>query len=257
MSPTQVRTELLVSIQNAAEAKVALNRGVPWIDLKNPELGALGAANQETCAEVASLLGNHPARSAALGELCELRWEVAKAMARHFPILKVGLSQASEDWKSRFLKLQNRLNATRPVQLVPVIYADWSNCGAPEPDAVLSLLDDLNPDVREHAEGESAQTVLLDTYSKDGRTLTDYCDLEALKILNRRIRAKGARLVLAGSLKHSQIPALLDIGASAIGVRSAVCSKDRSGPICPKLVEAMLRLFESHDSPSLIGQAAP
>ncbi len=47
---------LLVSIRNADEARLARTAGVEWIDLKNPDGGSLGAADELTSIAVADEL---------------------------------------------------------------------------------------------------------------------------------------------------------------------------------------------------------
>ena len=41
------KTELLVSVRSAAEAHLALQAGVQWIDAKEPARGSLGAASAD------------------------------------------------------------------------------------------------------------------------------------------------------------------------------------------------------------------
>ena len=41
-------TELLISVRNPSEALTALEGGADWIDVKEPDNGALGKASNET-----------------------------------------------------------------------------------------------------------------------------------------------------------------------------------------------------------------
>ena len=47
-------TKLLVSVRDAAEARLAVEAGVDLIDVKEPSAGPLGAAAAETLAEIAA-----------------------------------------------------------------------------------------------------------------------------------------------------------------------------------------------------------
>lgn len=45
-------TQLLISVKNVEEALIALNCGVDIIDLKDPNIGALGALNLDTSQQI-------------------------------------------------------------------------------------------------------------------------------------------------------------------------------------------------------------
>src|SRR5690606_35058064 len=91
----QVRPRLLVSVRNSCEARVARLSGVGWIDLKNPDSGSLGAADEATAAAVARELQQtsdsaklaNRLMSAAVGELRDMPTAAAKSLARYFPLL--------------------------------------------------------------------------------------------------------------------------------------------------------------------------
>jgi len=215
------RVKLLISIRNTAEAAEVRQAGVDWIDLKEPDLGSLGQPSLLEAVAVAKLLSDHPQRSAALGELVQLDEHIALNFAKHFPILKVGLSRVDRSndeltpiWQARFHSLATRIRE-HDAELIPVAYADWSICGAPSLVGVLALA---------HQVGSSH--MLIDTFVKDGRGLLDWLSLKELNQVILAAREFHCGVVLAGSLKLSDIPELLKLQPTALAVRGAVCHCD-------------------------------
>ncbi len=236
-------TRLLVSIRDAAEAAIAERAGVDWIDLKEPLAGALGRAELEVAQAVASQLRDHPQRSAALGELQHLDDGVTADYATLFPFLKVGLSHCCSahrcgemgSWSDRLLTLANQISK-QAGHLIPVIYADYPTCAAPHPSQVLDV-----------ARQAGSHFLLIDTYTKDGRSLTDWLSIPELTAIRRAAQEFHCGLVLAGSLKFEQIPQLRALKPWALAVRGAVCSRSRTDSICPSKIDRwckQLRLGE-------------
>ena len=212
-----VATKLLISVRNAQEAKLVRDAGVDWIDLKEPQAGALGRSDLAEARAVAELLGDHPQRSAALGELCDLEEQIAFEFALLFPVLKVGLRcLGSEDWLNPFELLSTQLRE-RGSELIPVAYADWSICDSPGLKDVLKV-----------AQRVSASHLLIDTYVKDGRGLLDWLTLEDIERVIDTAREFKCGIVLAGSLKATDAPPLLMLQPAALAVRGAVCQSKTS-----------------------------
>ena len=85
---------LLVSVRSAAEAQTALAGGAALIDVKEPERGPLGRADDATVAEVVAAVASRCPVSAALGEI---RWGVPASPLEGFrrcAYLKPGLAGA-------------------------------------------------------------------------------------------------------------------------------------------------------------------
>ena len=61
--------KLLVSVIDAAEARLALAGGVDIVDVKNPAEGSLGAPAPGVIAQVRDVLSAHAPLSAAIGDL--------------------------------------------------------------------------------------------------------------------------------------------------------------------------------------------
>ena len=236
-------TQLLVSVKNCDEAQLAREMGVAWIDLKNPQAGSLGAPSLTMARQVANYLAEFPNRSVALGELVDLDWLLARQLAGLFPIAKVGLSRllptpaetvavnafANPSWTQRFVELARQL---APTQLVPVLYADHSQCAAPGPAEILGM-----------ARRISAPFVLIDTFIKDGRTLSSWLSTRQLADLVEAAESSGIGVVMAGSLSKADLPDLLPLCPRAIAVRGAVCDSHRTGRLDRSRLQAWVQLL--------------
>ncbi|MCA9132586.1 MAG: hypothetical protein KDA45_05515 [Planctomycetales bacterium] len=218
---------LLVSVRNVAEAQLAASLGVGWIDLKDPDAGSLGACQAATAQAVAQALQDFPRRSAAAGELREAGYGTALSLAPLFPVVKVGLAglAAQSNWRLRFAELAEAV-ARQASVLVPVIYADFLRCEAPQPRDVLQLAQQLQ-----------SPYVLLDTYHKVEQDLFDCLSLSAIEAIGAQATAAGCQLVVAGSLSLDQLSPLMQLPLAAIAVRGAVCHGDRRSPLCPQKVQ--------------------
>ena len=90
-------TELLISVRNPSEALTALEGGADWIDVKEPDNGALGKASNETLVAVANALPLNTKLSAALGEAGEFKIENNLSSAlQGYKLAKIGISNTSK-----------------------------------------------------------------------------------------------------------------------------------------------------------------
>jgi uncharacterized protein (UPF0264 family) len=99
---------------------------------------------------------------------------------------------------------------------VAVAYADWQRACAPPPDHVFRF-------ARDHG----WNTLLVDTWKKDGTTLLDWLPLPDVVRLGQQSRDAGIRLALAGSLGLAQIKALFRVAPDWFAVRGTVCHQSR------------------------------
>jgi uncharacterized protein (UPF0264 family) len=219
-------TRLLVSIRDREEAMLAIRHDIHWIDVKEPRTGALGRPTLDSAREIYDALANHSFRSVALGELHELlsserAYGESLSLAELFPVAKVGMSNLKQiAWRPFLQKLYGDL-ALRNCQLVPVFYADGADHGATDWNELMQFLDDEQPS----GENSSHRRLLIDTFSKDGKNLLDHLPLPVLQQCLEDCQQRKTKLVLAGSLRAKQISKLLNLGAEAIGVRGAVCTR--------------------------------
>jgi uncharacterized protein (UPF0264 family) len=200
---------LLVSVRDLPEAQAALAGGAAVIDVKEPSRGPLGAADPATLHAIADAMPPAVCLSAALGELGE--WPAAQLadlpLAR-LRFVKCGLAHQA-DWQPRLLRLREQLARIEPAcQLVAVAYAD------------------VPPGVAEVARFAAEQgfaVLLIDTFHKAGRTLSDYLTWPALGQLIARLHDARVDVALAGSLGLADVAAVCRAGADYLAVRGAAC----------------------------------
>src|SRR5512136_2653805 len=97
---------LLVSVSDAAEARVALAAGADIIDAKNPRRGPLGPVTPRTLAAIVGAVRPHRPISAALGDAlstADVRRRVAVAVASGASFVKVGFRRVATE--ARALRL--------------------------------------------------------------------------------------------------------------------------------------------------------
>ena len=119
--------------------------------------------------------------------------------------------------------------------LVAVAYADDVQSRSPDVDKVL------------HAAIDGGCGILLiDTYTKNGKSLLDLMSLNALQAIRGTTQEHGLKLALAGSVATSDLPLLLQVRPDIIAVRGAVCAHgDRTATVCRNLVQEF-RIAISH-----------
>jgi uncharacterized protein (UPF0264 family) len=83
----------------------------------------------------------------------------------------------------------------------------------------------------------------VDTWDKDGSTLTDWVEVPDLHAWRRDCLQAGVQMALAGSLGAAEIRKLLDIGPDWFAVRGAACSGGRTGTIDADRVRTLAELL--------------
>jgi len=227
-------TGLLVSVRDAAEAKIARAGGADIIDVKEPRRGALGPADTEIWSEIQAASGGRAVTSVALGELLHDPVEALATRAVGFRFAKIGLAGCHQtcDWVARWTRAIRQLPPG--THAVPVAYADWPRAIAPSPSVALWL-----------AERSLAKLLLIDTWDKSGGTLLDLLSWQTLREVSRHARQAGVRLVLAGSLHCAAITKVQKLAPAYIGVRGAACSGGRDGTIDLARVKSLVRLVHA------------
>ena len=124
---------LLVSVRSAVEAAAALAGGAGIIDVKEPERGSLGRADDEVVSEVLNVVANRRPVSAALGELSE---GLPPHRDPRLAFVKWGLAGCARDAlngerSSWHHALETELASSVNPQTVIVAYADWECSQAP------------------------------------------------------------------------------------------------------------------------------
>jgi uncharacterized protein (UPF0264 family) len=227
--------QLLISVTSGVEAQAALQGGADIIDVKNPAEGALGAAAVAALHQVAALLPADRVSSAALGESTSepgvLALAAYGAVTLGVRYVKLGLRMSTPGAAIALLRLvQSSLQLVKTeCHLIAVGYAD-----AAEIDAVSWQW------LPEIAHTAGIRGCMIDTASKDGRRLFDYCAEPALANWIAECRQANLLCALAGSLNLADLPALRRLQPDVAGFRGAACRGDRvKGQVDSKLVAAL------------------
>jgi len=217
----QGRPAFLASVTNAGEAEVALAGGADIIDCKNPASGALGALSTDTVRKIVQRVDGRLPVSATIGDLPAhpeiLTKAAAKMAATGVDVVKIGFFGDSDP--RRGIDALGAARAGR-IRLVAVLMADR------DPD--FALLGELA--------AAGFEGVMLDTADKSGGGLTSTLPSDRLAEFVRIARGSSLFVGLAGSLKESDIPVLMELEPDMLGFRGALCSGGRVSAIEPHRV---------------------
>jgi (5-formylfuran-3-yl)methyl phosphate synthase len=214
--------KLLVSVVDAAEARLAIAGGVDVVDVKNPAEGSLGAPVPGVIARVRDVLPADLPLSAAIGDLPSLPGTAALAAlgaARAgAAYVKIGLWGPSTAADAVAVLRAARDAVEGEADVVAVAYADAARVPSrPLPPRELVTA----------ARGAGVAACLLDTAIKDGRGLLSWLSADALAGLVAEAHDAGLEMGLAGELRADDLPAVRATGADIAGVRSAACRGGR------------------------------
>ncbi len=251
------KVALLVSVRDWDEARLVLSSPVDWLDLKDPNRGALGRPDFEVVQQVAEHLkslqisnsvpslqcsdstpcspydcdGSPSHWSIAGGELLE--WDATQHRPYldalgHDGAIKWALAGCAlqPDWPQRAAGMADQL--PNRSQMILVHYADHSQCQAPSWKETLAVAINLK-----------LRYLLIDTAFKNGINLLDHYPPVRLRSMISSAAEQGIGVAIAGSLSLEQLPIGQHVGAAWVGVRGAVCAAgQRSAPIS---LEKLLR----------------
>jgi uncharacterized protein (UPF0264 family) len=224
----RTRTGLLVSVRTAEEAQAAVAAGADLIDVKDPGRGPLGMAHHEALAAVLAAVGQKVPVSAALGE-----WSPQILTAAHWHLelpvqyVKWGLAgyRAAAAWGEELL--ETRRQVPDGIEVVAVAYADWEKASAAPP-----------LEVARFAKRFRYRAFLLDTFTKDGRTLLDHMPPAQVAELVASLKRGGVQVALGGSLAVEHLKLLRDVKPDWYAVRGSVCAGGkRDGVLDPVRVK--------------------
>ena len=225
----------LISVRDLNEFELVINAGVPIVDLKDPLMGPLSPTSEKIWELVeervqagCGVSGPRKDRSgvflsAALGER-DQAVAAAKLLPGCFHFAKAGPSDCfdARDLTALWKELRSVLPAA--TELVAVAYADWQLANAMQPMEILRLAAD-----------QGMKRFLIDTFTKDGRSLIDFLDIEDLGRLQRFASDRQIWFAVAGSIDQSEVERLNHAGfvPDCYAVRGAVCgSGGRASAIC-------------------------
>lgn len=218
------QTALMISVVNKEDALAALEGGAEIIDIKNPAEGALGAPSPAVIRDVCTALQGKKPFSVALGEFPGKPGAAAlAALGCTFfqpDYVKIAFipHHTPKEIRETLQKVRNGLlvGGQKPISLVSVAYADTLRYASWDLDDFAAV-----------SEEGGANGCLVDTWEKKGKSLLDYWPAEKLARWIAGCRRRQLFCGLAGSLRFSDVAALLPLEPDLIGVRTAVCDGNR------------------------------
>ena len=240
----------LVSCRSVSEARLAARHGVPIIDFKEPSRGALEATDASVWSQaIADLAEGRPGccLSAALGESPRSMHKAADLPAG-FRFAKAGpsglatLDAIHDHWSVVAERLPHGTT------LVAVAYADHVSAGCPSVESILGL-----------AASVGLKHVLVDTFQKNGQSLTDHHPNDAIRDWIEVAAASGLWISLAGSLRLQQCQRLVDdaVVPHCWGARGDVCVPSHTGRRTGDLDPDRLRLWADFIADAASTRLAP
>jgi len=209
---------LLASVVSAQEA-VCIADIADLIDVKNPSIGALGAPDLSTVASVRSHISADTPLSATVGDLDGLRTvDLARRMVQAgVNVVKTGLGDIKPpDAIMALIRLKKSL--PQQTMVVAAAYADAGELGLFPVSAL------------PHAARQAGiDGILVDTNTKDGRTLFDFIPPRIVLDHVEKGRHYGLMTALAGSLGIDEIETLAAISPDWAGFRTAITNDGKRG----------------------------
>lgn len=230
-------TRVLVSVTSVAEARLARDAGVAYIDLKDPAAGALGALAPEVQHAIVEALradGAAPPVSATVGdhlptELQAIERAVRGTAAAGVDLVKVGVARHPD--APALLQHLATLSHSLGRPIVPVLLADDG-------------LDDTIVRAALEAGRDRFPVLMLDTAGKRSGSLLERVPRAALQRFVAQVREAGAACGLAGALQPADLPALRSLAPDLVGFRTAACRDGRrDAPLDAARVAALMRGF--------------
>ena len=215
-------TQLLSSVRNLAEAKIALSAGSDWLDIKEPRDGALGAVEADEIRGIvdwARQSGISQPLSATIGDC----WDEPQTIpARVNAMAELGVD---------FIKIGlfiDRLGAPSLDAIESVVAHNIIIvCFVEKPlvDASISSL-----------VARGVRGLMLDTADKSTGSLMEKLSLEQIVQFVGTVRTHGVLCGLAGSLRVSDVEHLAPLRPDYLGFRGALCESSRVGNLCRERV---------------------
>lgn len=223
-------TQLLISVKNVEEALLALDAGADIIDLKDPDIGALGALDLDTTQRIVQAINDRGLISATVGE----QHASVRALANDMQVrtelgvdmIKIAVSELF--YAPHFFTEAAKL-ANMGVKIVAVFFADEKI------DFNLLISLQKNGFYGAMLDSKMKQFCLLELQSQAG--ISKFVDL---------CRDCDLKSGLAGSLKPQHIEKLSHFNSTYIGFRGGVCENNRRNAniSCAKVIKVKNMLRE-------------
>lgn len=223
---------LLVSVRSPDEVHATLSGGADIVDAKDPSRGTLGPVADDVLAAIDAQVPPHVSLSVALGdvesvEAIRAAFAALRMQRRTTAYVKLGFDGvAGEGDLLMLLHAAADAAASHPARprLVAVACADRDRSAAV---------------ILRSARHAGAAGILLDTATKDGRTLLDFWPETRLRDWVRAGRSAGLEVALAGSLGLRDLARIGALEPDIVGVRGAACAGGRSGTVDAGRVRAL------------------
>lgn len=230
--------KLLISVQDADEAREAYLGGANIIDVKRPSEGSLGACPPKVIREIKRSLPSSVEVSAAIGDFPDLPGSASLAAlgaaTAGADYVKVGIygPKALDSALKLLSEVREAVNDSGSgAKVVAASYADYVRAGCLSPWEVL-----------EAARRADVEVWMVDTKVKDGLPLLNFLGLESLNRLIDAAHEHGLLAAVAGSLGLAHIGLLKEVKADVVGFRSAACCGSRvNGRVRRELVAEIKR----------------
>ncbi|MGB7815706.1 MAG: (5-formylfuran-3-yl)methyl phosphate synthase [Methylotenera sp.] len=200
-------TQLLISVRNVEEALLALDAGVDIIDLKDPNVGALGALDLVTTKQIVQAINGCGLISATAGEqhasLSGLIEDINLRAQLGVDMIKIAVSVLF--YEPNFIAELSRLTR-EGVKIVAVFFADEA----------------LNLNLFATLQNAGFFGAMLDTKNKQHHLL-EMQTKNTLQIFTQLCKKHHLISGFAGSLKPQYIGDLVKFNPTYIGFRGGVC----------------------------------
>ena len=227
------KINFLVSASELKEISENLLSQIDILDLKDPSKGSIGSWDYYHIKEAIKLFKEKVFISATLGDIFDngkFEEKLNSFDNLDLDYIKFGLlSLNNEDLfaKLRFVALEQF-----KTKLVCVVFVDHKK-SLNRVESNLKFFLDCG-----------IKYILLDTFRKDKGSLLDFCNITFLKNFIFKCRKLDIKVGLAGGLKESQVPFLLNLKPSIVGFRSAICqSNKREASISMKNIKKISGYF--------------
>lgn len=215
-------TQLLVSVSNVAEAKMALENGVDILDLKHPGRGALGALDISNVIEIIHFLSLYDIAkgkliTATIGDFpmqpMLLAQRVKQVATTKVDVIKIGFFNSDGNSIETYSACLEELKkiTTEGIQLVAVLFAEFN----------------YPPEIIRMIQNAGFYGVMFDTAHKNGATFLDYFSFSQMTAWSDMVKNAGMEFGLAGSLQIQHIAQAKQFNPSYIGFRGGLCEGDQ------------------------------
>ncbi len=218
-------TYILGSVRDPREAELLLQTSIRILDLKDPDRGALGAADPAIARQIVTRVRGRRRVSAAAGsaEDDDALGQARRLSTEGVDFVKIGFSLQSQ----QALLPEFRAAIKAPVQAVAVLFAD-------RPD--IAPMRWIEP-----ARAAGFSGLMLDTADKRSGSLGRHLDLARATDWVQATRKAGLLCGLAGQLDSRTARHFLPARPDYLGFRGALCDRAvRTGPICLRTTLALL-----------------